>query len=190
MEVPSAVKKSTTSNSPFVIVPVLSLNKIFREPAVSIPSALRTNTLWSNILLVFCIKTSEIIKGSPSGTAQTIITTASETALIKSSTTFATPIAKYAWIPPAIKIKYPKYNAAITIAPIYPNLEIWSASLESLTFNGESGSSSCISSAIFPIIVWSPTLWTSITPSPSKITAPRNKEYESTNVSPVISSAR
>ena len=80
MDCPSAVKKSTTSNIPFVIVPVLSLNKMLREPAVSIPSALRTNTLWSSILLVFCMSTSEIINGNPSGTAQTIITTAKETA--------------------------------------------------------------------------------------------------------------
>ena len=75
------------------------------------------------------------------------------------------------------------------IAPIYPNVEICFASFANLTLSGESGSSSCISSAILPIMVFKPTFLTSSTPSPSKITAPRNREYLSTNVSPVISSA-
>ena len=89
IDFPSAVKKSTTSSIPLVIVPVLSLKRIFNEPAVSIPSALRTRTLWSSILLVFCINTSEIISGSPSGTAHTIITIASETADTISLSTLA-----------------------------------------------------------------------------------------------------
>ena len=101
IEFPSAQKKSTTSRDPFVIVPVLSLKRIFNEPAVSIPSAFLTRTLWSSILLVFCMSTSEIISGSPSGTAQTIITTASETA----STTFmiisGIGCAKYPAAPPS-----------------------------------------------------------------------------------------
>ena len=47
---------------------------------LAVPSAFLTNTLWSSILLVFCISTSEIISGRPSGTAHTIITTAREIA--------------------------------------------------------------------------------------------------------------
>ena len=76
----------------------------------------------------------------------------------------------------------------MTTADTYPNTEIWFASLESFTFNGESGSSSCISSAILPIIVLRPTLRTSNIPSPSNTTAPRNSECLSTKVSPVNSS--
>ena len=91
---PFAVKNSTTSREPLVIVPVLSLNKIFKEPAVSIPTAFLTNTLCSNIFLVFCINTKEIMSGSPSGTAQTIITIARETASTKSCTIFVQPVAK------------------------------------------------------------------------------------------------
>ncbi len=97
---------------------------------------------------------------------------------------------KYAVIPPAETIKYIKYKTAITIAPIYPNVEICFASLESFTFNGESGSFSCISSAILPIIVFKPVFRTSSTPSPSNTTAPRKSECASTKVSPVISSGR
>ena len=63
------------------------------------------------------------------------------------------------------------------------------ASLASFTFRGESGSFSCISSAILPIMVARPTFCTSITPSPSNRTAPRKREWASTNVSPVMSSA-
>ena len=63
-----------------------------------------------------------------------------------------------------------------------------SASFPSFTFRGESGSSSCISSAILPIMVERPTLRTSSTPSPSNSTAPRNREWASTKVSPVMSS--
>ena len=73
------------------MVPVLSLKRIFKEPAVSMPSALRTSTLWSSILLVFCMSTREIIKGSPSGTAHTMMTTARDTASITSLTISAAP---------------------------------------------------------------------------------------------------
>ena len=72
---------------------------------------------------------------------------------------------------------------------MYPNVEICFASFASFTFNGESGSSSCISSAILPIMVFKPTLRTSRMPSPSNTTAPRNRECLSTKVSPVMSSA-
>ncbi len=101
IEFPSAQKKSTTSREPFVIVPVLSLKRIFNEPAVSIPSAFLTKTLWSSILLVFCIKTSEIIRGSPSGTAQTTITTASDTASITFLIISGMGCAKYPEAPPS-----------------------------------------------------------------------------------------
>ena len=82
-----------------------------------------------------------------------------------------------------------RYNKAITVAPIYPNVEICPASFASLTLSGESGSSSCISSAIFPIIVLSPTFLTSSIPSPSNTTAPLKSECLSTKVSPVMFSA-
>ena len=189
MDCPSAVKKSTTSSRPLVMVPVLSLKRIFREPAVSIPSAFLTSTLWSSILLVFCISTSEIISGRPSGTAQTMITTARDTALTRSWMITSKPCPKYAPGPPPRRIKLTKYSTAITTAPIYPKVEICFASFASLTFSGESGSSSCISSAILPIMVFRPTLRTSRIPSPSNTTAPRKRECLSTNVSPVMSSA-
>ena len=102
---PLGIKNSTTSSIPLVIVPVLSLNKIFNEPAVSIPSAFLTKTLWSSILLVFCINTREIIRGSPSGTAQTIITIANETASITFFKISVQPIARYCSIPPALSTK-------------------------------------------------------------------------------------
>ena len=89
-----------------MIVPVLSLNKMFNEPAVSIPSAFLTKTLWSSILLVFCINTREIIRGSPSGTAQTIITIANETASITFFKISAQPIERYCSMPPALSTKY------------------------------------------------------------------------------------
>ena len=101
IELPSAQKKSTTSREPFVIVPVLSLKRIFNEPAVSIPSAFLTSTLWSSILLVFCIRTKEIISGSPSGTAQTIITTASDTASMTFIIMSCIGCAKYPETPPS-----------------------------------------------------------------------------------------
>ena len=64
----------------------------------------------------------------------------------------------------------------MTMAPMYPKVEICFANFANLTFNGESGSSSCISSAILPIMVCKPTFLTSKIPSPSKTTAPRNRE--------------
>ena len=105
MVTPSAVKNSTTSRWPLVMVPVLSLNRMFREPAVSMPSALRTSTLWSSILLVFCISTREIIRGSPSGTAQTMMTTARDTASTISWMITGAPEEKYASKPPAERMK-------------------------------------------------------------------------------------
>ena len=60
-----------------VRVPVLSVNKIFRLPAVSIPTSLRTKTLLFNIFFILDERTSVIIIGSPSGTATTIIVTLS-----------------------------------------------------------------------------------------------------------------
>ena len=49
-------------------VPVLSLNKIFKLPAVSIPTIFLTKTLFLSILFMLDDKTSVIIIGRPSGT--------------------------------------------------------------------------------------------------------------------------
>ena len=97
-------KNSTTSNCPFVIVPVLSENKTFKEPAVSIPIGFLTNTLLSNIFEVFLINTIAIIKGKPSGTAITIIATAIITTFKTSCITGINPTSKYGANPPAIII--------------------------------------------------------------------------------------
>ena len=66
----------TTSNFPRVKVPVLSVNKMFKEPAVSIPTNFLTKTLFFNNLLIFDDKTKVIIIGKPSGTETTIMVTA------------------------------------------------------------------------------------------------------------------
>ena len=79
---------------PFVIVPVLSLNRMFRLPAVSMPIGFLTSTLCFNIVPVLTIRTSEIIRGNPSGTAQTTITIASVSASITSLNISTPPIAK------------------------------------------------------------------------------------------------
>ena len=86
--------QSLTFMRPSVMVPVLSLNRMFREPAVSMPSALRTSTLWSSILLVFCISTREIISGRPSGTAHTMMTTARDTASTTSLMISVAPLSR------------------------------------------------------------------------------------------------
>ena len=78
MAVPS--RKVTTSSCPLVIVPVLSLNRRLRLPAVSIPLILRTKTLSLSILPMFWAETMAIINGKPSGTAMTMMMTASMTA--------------------------------------------------------------------------------------------------------------
>ena len=64
-----------TSSLPFVRVPVLSVNKIFKFPAVSIPTNLRTKTLFFNIFFILDDNTKVIIIGNPSGTATTITVT-------------------------------------------------------------------------------------------------------------------
>ena len=130
-----------------------------------------------------------IIKGSPSGTAITIITTANIKTSNKSLNTYIIPRSKYGDTPPATITLWIIKVIAITTAPIYPNFDILSANLESLTFNGLSTSSSCMSLAISPIIVIMPTFLTSSTPSPFTTTAPLNKECLSTNVSPVIATS-
>ena len=52
-----------------------SVNKIFKLPAVSMPTNFLAKTLFFNILFIFDDKTSVIIIGNPSGTATTIIVT-------------------------------------------------------------------------------------------------------------------
>ena len=64
-----------TFKLPFVIVPVLSVKRVFIFPAVSIPVSFLTSTLLFNILFILDERTSVIIIGSPSGTATTIIVT-------------------------------------------------------------------------------------------------------------------
>ena len=64
-----------TSKLPFVRVPVLSVKRIFKLPAVSIPVSFLTKTLFLSILFIFDDNTKVIIIGKPSGTATTIIVT-------------------------------------------------------------------------------------------------------------------
>ena len=71
----SPSRKLVTSNFPFVKVPVLSVNRIFKLPAVSIPTNFLTNTLFFNILFILDDNTKVIIIGNPSGTATTMIVT-------------------------------------------------------------------------------------------------------------------
>ena len=63
---------SSTLILPSVIVPVLSVNRIFMLPAASIPTGLRTSTLSFIILFILEDRITAIIIGSPSGTAITI----------------------------------------------------------------------------------------------------------------------
>ena len=62
------------------MVPVLSLNRMFRLPAVSMPETLRTSTLSLSIFPIFWADTIAIMRGRPSGTAMTMMITASMTA--------------------------------------------------------------------------------------------------------------
>ena len=71
----SGVIIPTTSSLPFVIVPVLSVNKIFKLPAVSIPTSFLTKTLFLSIVFILEDNTKVIIKGNPSGTETTIMVT-------------------------------------------------------------------------------------------------------------------
>ena len=84
----SPLQNPTTSNCPFVIVPVLSENNIFKLPAVSIPTSFLTSILSFNNFLMFNDSTIAIIIGNPSGTATTIMIIASIIAVIKSFTGF------------------------------------------------------------------------------------------------------
>ena len=58
------------------MVPVLSVNNIFNDPAVSIPTIFLTRTLFFNIFFELVDNTSVIIIGRPSGTAITNTDTA------------------------------------------------------------------------------------------------------------------
>ena len=85
----SPVIKPTTSSFPLVMVPVLSVNSRFRLPAVSIPFSLRTSTWSFNIFRMFREDTIAIIRGSPSGTAITMMMTARISAWTTSLKTWA-----------------------------------------------------------------------------------------------------
>ena len=78
---------------------------MFSAPAVSMPTARRTSTPRESMRLVFCIRTMEIMSGSPSGTAQTMMRMASETASITSTRTCPQPRRTYASMPPARRAK-------------------------------------------------------------------------------------
>ena len=115
--------KFTASSLPLVIVPVLSENRIFREPAVSIPATFLTSTLSLSILPMFCAETIAIISGRPSGTAITMMITASITDWITASSRAAhwnTPSAnRNASIPPSpMNRVFTSIAIAIAIPPI------------------------------------------------------------------------
>ena len=76
----SGVTNDVTDNFPSVRVPVLSVNKMFNEPDVSIPTNFLTKTFLFIILFILEESTSVIIIGSPSGTAITITATLNVTA--------------------------------------------------------------------------------------------------------------
>ena len=71
---------SATDRRPSVMVPVLSLKRMLRLPAVSRPLILRTRTLSFAILRLWRDSRIEVSMGSPSGTAQTMMVTATVTA--------------------------------------------------------------------------------------------------------------
>ena len=76
------VASSTTDSFPSVIVPVLSLNRMLRLPAVSRPLIFLTRTLSFAIFKLWKESRIDVSIGRPSGTAQTIIVTATVTAFI------------------------------------------------------------------------------------------------------------
>ena len=67
---------STTERRPSVIVPVLSLKRILKLPAVSRPLIFRTRTLSFAIFKLWNESKMDVSIGKPSGTAQTIMVTA------------------------------------------------------------------------------------------------------------------
>ena len=62
-----SLKIDDTLKIPSVKVPVLSVNSMFILPAASMPVGFFTRTLSETIFLMFDERTTEIIKGSPSG---------------------------------------------------------------------------------------------------------------------------
>ena len=127
----SPVINSTTESLPSVIVPVLSLKSKLRLPAVSRPLIFLTSTLSFDILILWNERSIEVSIGRPSGTAHTIIVTATVIASIKS---FIHSIISDGAPPPTIVFNI--IPTIIAIAPIYPNVEICLASLASLTCKG------------------------------------------------------
>ena len=77
---PLPVASSTTDSLPSVMVPVLSLKRMLRLPAVSRPLIFRTSTLSLAIFRLWKDSRMLVSMGSPSGTAQTMMVTATVTA--------------------------------------------------------------------------------------------------------------
>ena len=73
--VPSARNTPTSDRIPSVTVPVLSVNNLFKYPAVSIDSELTTKIFSLLSLRPFIELTRAFIIGKPSGTAMIIIVT-------------------------------------------------------------------------------------------------------------------
>ena len=76
------VASSTTESLPWVMVPVLSVKSRDREPAVSRPLILRTRTLSLAMRRLWNERRMEVSIGRPSGTAHTMMVTATVTASI------------------------------------------------------------------------------------------------------------
>ena len=123
--------------------------------------------------------TSAIIIGRPSGTATTMMTTASVTDETRSRRICITLAAEKYAVAPGSSVGLKKIQLiikaiAMSVPPIYQNLEIVSATLPSLTFSGDSRSSSSLSScARRPNCDLSPTHLTFMMASPFVTTEPR-----------------
>ena len=76
------VANSVTESFPSVIVPVLSLKRILKLPAVSRPFIFLTSTLSLAIFMLWKERSIDVSIGRPSGTAHTITVTATVTASI------------------------------------------------------------------------------------------------------------
>ena len=144
----------TASSSPFVRVPVLSVNKIFSPPDASMPTGLRTITLSFSIRSILEESTTAIIMGSPSGTATTTMAMASVSACISRGThtvqVQTSAHARERLMPLSMRKLLNKSATAMSTAARYPSLLSVPASPANLTRRGLSGGSSCISPASPP----------------------------------------
>ncbi|MPM09695.1 hypothetical protein SDC9_56017 [bioreactor metagenome] len=125
---------------PTVKVPVLSVNNMFKLPAVSIPTSFLTSTLSLIIRFMFDESTTVIITGKPSGTATTMMVTARVSALITSCASvygfdmYMIISAMLKWLSIAIDLK--RDETRIKNAPRYPMRLMKAARSLSLSFNG------------------------------------------------------